>query len=272
MKQPTISILLSLLLGSLLGCGDPISKEKNLDILHAHHLAVVEFFTIQQMFSPLFLSSTEEDLINPLAYCSQVFQYTSADSLFMEIDFGSGCTCQDGRIRQGKLIARRALADSSGLQTLLISPEQYGFIGLGGDLFQLDFITSVSQTTPGPHSSPPKIAIYIEKAVFNNLLGTFFCKGNFLAETFTHGSDPELQQISHQLSGTVKLKDENGGESNSYTLSPITYLTGCSHPVAGVVRVHADHEQEKTIDFGAGTCDKKAQVHIGLFTATVDLP
>ena len=262
-------LLLGVLLCCLISCGDPIAKEKNLDTVRFHYLAETEFFQIQQMFANIYQSQDTSENINPFCVGSQIFQYESSDSLFTEIDFGSGCNCQDGRLRQGKLISSTPLETDPGETILHLSVDHYAFTYLDGNLYQVDFIYQLSLM-----DSPDKLSISskVSKAVFSNLNGTFFWKGNLLTKPFQLNDDPELGYPGWKVSGTASLKDEAGHESHANTITPLTYKNGCSHAVSGIVSMSSPHEQGRIIDFGQGECDHTATVQVGVFSASINLP
>ncbi|MEM8897015.1 MAG: hypothetical protein AAGC85_02885 [Bacteroidota bacterium] len=252
-----------------MSCGDPIAKEKNLDTIRFHYLAETEFFQIQQMFTNIYLSRDTSGNINPYCIGSQIFQYESSDSLFTEIDFGVGCNCQDGRLRQGKLISSSPLGADPDDVILQLSADHYAFTYLDGNLYQVDFIYQLSLM-----DAPDKLSISskVSKAVFSNLNGTFFWKGNLLTKPFQLHDDPELSYPAWKVSGTASLKDEAGNESHANTISPLAYTNGCSHAVSGIVSMSSADQQGRIIDFGQGECDHQATVQIGVFSASINLP
>lgn len=262
-------LLLGALLCCMMSCGDPIAKEKNLDTVRFHYLAETEFFQIQQMFTNIYQSQDTSETLNPFCVGSQIFQYESSDSLFTEIDFGDGCNCQDGRLRQGKLISSSPLAAGSEEIQLQLFADHYSFTHTDGNLYQVDFIYQISFGEP---ESPLSITSKISRAVFSNLNGTFFWKGNFLSKPAQLTDDPELGFQGWHLSGTASLKDEMGHESHANTISPLIYRDGCSQPVSGIVSMSSPQQQGRIIDFGQGECDHLARVQIGVFSASLPLP
>jgi len=53
--------------------------------------------------------------------------------------------------------------------------------------------------------------------------------------------------------------------------SALIYKTGCFYPVSGTVEIETEGESVKTIDYGTGDCDNKANVTVGDVTETIEL-
>jgi len=54
-------------------------------------------------------------------------------------------------------------------------------------------------------------------------------------------------------------------------ISALIYKTGCFYPVSGTVEIETEGEPVKTIDYGTGDCDNKANVTVVDVTETIEL-
>lgn len=183
--------------------------------------------------------------INPID--SGVFPKT------MTIDYGTGCTDADGRIRKGKITAvysgKWKTTGSSITITLdEFSTETYSFKG------------TFTTTNNGGNS-------YKNTLVGGRLIGSGGEVKLDFDKTVTWSSGSATPAYPHDdefsVTGTASGTNKKGEAYTSTIASALIKKSNCKYVSSGIVKIKPADKDEREINFGDGTCDNTAKVKIG---------
>jgi hypothetical protein len=183
------------------------------------------------------------------------------------IDFGTGCTGRDGKLRTGKIITEYS--------NRLISPGATATTTFDG--YSVNGVQVQGTHTITNKSTANSRAFEID--VDGKLLKS---NGNFvqwkshkaieqtagLGTPFAPGDD--IFEVTGEASGTAK-RGEKLLEWNTAISSPLIKKFSCRYIVGGVLDIRKGSTVVASLDYGDGGCDNKATLTIGAHTRIISL-
>jgi hypothetical protein len=180
------------------------------------------------------------------------------------IDFGTGKTCSDGRIRKGKILISFTGKYQEAGKTQIITFDNYSVN---------DNKVEGKKTLTHVVEGNTKIitTIKVENAKITYTDGTIVSWNSNRLRTYdTKGTITDLNDDELTVTGTFDGVTKKG---KSYTAivdpaTPLLYKYAClatsgTFPVSGKLTVTPQGLQARVIDYGTGTCDKKATITVG---------
>ncbi len=202
-------------------------------------------------------SATIADTLTYLnAGCPTITLDTISATKILTIDFGSSCTGKDGKVRSGKIIVKSSSFSKTNVARR-ITFDKYTVDNkqIAGSIYKV--ITY-------------KLSGNRQAVVKDSLTFTFPGKG-----TATRYSDQTRVYAYNQMKtwGTVQF---TGVKGNTVTktvdaATPLVYKMLCRHIVSGIQVITFNNKKTVTIDYGDGTCDRKAIATDGTKTWEIKL-
>lgn len=173
----------------------------------------------------------------------------------LTIDFGTGCTGFNGRVKSGQIIVEESAAHNEVGSVRSVTPQNFYV-----DDYHIEgsrVVTNAGLNAEGQlHWT-----IAVEHTVTNPEGGTATWNANRV-RTLIEGGDTEgCMDDVVSTTGSASGIAPNGESFTSTILSPLVKRMDCRWPVSGVEELRIDSKEgARTIDFGSGTCDDKATV------------
>jgi len=181
------------------------------------------------------------------------------------VDFGSGCTSDDGITRKGKItyiLSGKVLMPGT---TISATFQNYSVFG-----YQLEGTYAVTNTsTQSAVSFTTKTTggkITFPNAVYYNYSGD-----KTITMTAGMSTPSDLTDDVYSITGSNNFSSSTG---NTLTVSITTALSKsyiCHNVGSGVISFTYNNKINGTLDFGNGTCDNQATITVGTFTKDVTL-
>lgn len=175
------------------------------------------------------------------------------------IDFGSGCTGADGRIRKGKITVvytgRLSVAGSSATTT---------FEGYYLDSIQVEGTHKITNTSPQGEKS---YTISVTGATLTKPSGNYTSWNSEKTITQTAGlSTPiialdDVFSIAGEANGFVKKANKLYAWNTAIT-TPLVKKSTCRRIVSGTVSIQKNNAAVAVLDYGTGQCDRKATLKV----------
>lgn len=201
------------------------------------------------------------------------FNFSFEPVIALELDFGEGCTGVDGKNRAGKI--------------KFTTEGEFGKEGFSYTLSYDNFSVDGNQLSGSISSSGYVLndAGNFEYTITSNdFLLTLAEDESTISYSGTHtyewlegfGSEDASSNV-FKVTGSSSGKTRKGVEYSSEITSPYTfkaacYSSGVFYPVSGVASITPVDSPAFTVDFGDGSCDKKATIAIGALSYEIDLP
>lgn len=200
--------------------------------------------------------------------CATVSRDTTATPKTVTIDFGTGCTGNDGRTRSGKIIASYTGPYRQEGTVITISTENYFVQGhqiIGNPVRRVENI--------GPNADGhPVFQIDVTgEVIFANNSGSINWTAN-RTRTWTAGFNTFiLADDRYSISGSANGSNSAGVQWSALITEPliVNMALGCRQIVSGKKVVTPTNRPERTIDYGNGACDNTFTVTINGNTYTV---
>lgn len=183
------------------------------------------------------------------------------------IDFGNGCTGQDGKVRKGKIIS--VFTNPIFMPGAKIS---ISFDGYAVDSFAVAGTLAVTNTSTGNQFG------FKEEVIGGKLTNTntgfwheYACTYN-LAQS--EGMSTPLNPLddAYTITGNSQGGNSSGFAWSAEVTTPITRTFTCLYNVSGVFTFHWNlNSNTATLDYGNGTCDDKATVSYNGFSKVITL-
>lgn len=210
-----------------------------------------------------------EDASSPLSNCALINIDTliangQIDSIAYTIDFGTGCTGSDGKLRAGKIITTASGPYFQEGTIITITPVNYS---VDGNVVS-GFRKLTNTTTAG---GLPTFTVEVNGSVaLANAGGTVTWTANRV-RTWLEGFNTPLLFADDVISTTGS---SNGVRASGTTWSsvintPLVYKRACRETVSGSLSLTPADKPVRLIDFGGGSCDNTATVTINGNTFTI---
>jgi hypothetical protein len=201
-----------------------------------------------------------------LSSCSVITIDNTTDPKVITIDFGTGCTGKDGKVRSGKIIITSTSFTDATSERIKTFEDFYvdgrkveGVVNKTITLNRQDhsrvaeIVENITITFPDEGCTARRVASLIREYRFN---------------------DPEVLRDNIVTSyGTVEFTRVNGLEITK-TISgsdPLVFKVSCHRIVSGLMTITTSDNRSWTIDYGDGECDNLATVTNGDNTRIIRL-
>jgi hypothetical protein len=179
--------------------------------------------------------------------------------LTVTIDFGSGCTGADGRVRKGKITVvytgRLSVAGSSATTT---------FEGYYLDSVQVDGTYKITNTSSQGGKS---YTLSVTSATLTKPSGNYTSWNSEKTITQSAGlatpliSLDDVFSITGEANGIVKKANKLFAWNTSIT-TPLVKKYTCRRIVSGTVSIQKNNAAVAVLDYGTGQCDRKATLMV----------
>ncbi len=272
MKKITSLFLLAFSLVVWSCLPDPLEGDTDTQSVEDNAFVESEFNEIAFLFET---EAAQSDLLKKtdavMGYfcsCSGADVTANANGTFtMVIDYGTGCTCLDGRTRSGQLVGTFSGKWQPGT-TLSITPVDYKVKGLNGVVYELSFDKTITYTGPNTAGNT-EIRVQVANAQLASPDGVIFWNSDRITEWISGQGDFDPSNNVYLVRGSADGKDVNGLNFD-VTIDQALRLEGsCPNVVSGVLSLKPDGKLKRTIDYGNGNCDREATITIGSFSRTI---
>jgi hypothetical protein len=210
-----------------------------------------------------------DDASSPLSSCATITIDTiinggQLDSIAYTIDFGSGCTGNDGKVRAGKIIATANGPYFQEGTIINITPVNYS---VNGNILS-GFRRLTNTTSSG---GLPTFTVEVNGTVtLADNAGTITWTANRV-RTWLEGFNTPLVFIDDVISTTGNSNGTraSGATWTSLINTPLVYKRSCRQIVSGTMTLTPSDKPVRNIDFGSGNCDNTATVTINGNTFTI---
>lgn len=195
-----------------------------------------------------------------LAGCAVVTRDTVSNPRVTTIDFGSGCTGMDGRVRSGKIIVTYDGKYRDPGTTITITFDNF-FVN-GNQILGTKTIHNDGANGNGNLS----FSIHVEGSVIRaNNAGTITWVSDRVREWIAGEPTPSRDDDQYSVTGTGSGVASNGDEFSLTIVEPLirNLAPQCRrHFVSGQVLLQRSGRPDKLVDFGNGACDDLATVTV----------
>ncbi|MEM6264291.1 MAG: hypothetical protein AAGI38_17390 [Bacteroidota bacterium] len=273
MKTLNFFLILLLLTGSFfVGC-ERLRLDKDTQSSIDNSFAESEFSAIQRTFD---LEGQQDESVkkNNSGYfcaCSQISVSEIADSTYqMVIDYGSGCTCLDGRTRAGKLTGIFYGQWKNDGSYVDITPENYRITLLNGEAYDFSFSKKISKLGPDSDGNPT-FRTEVKNAVLTGDDGTVRWNSTRTTKWVEGVGDLNPSTNVYLVSGGATGTNRKGVDFEVEILEPLRIEMDCPNVTQGVLELTPDEKETRSLDYGDGTCDRRATFSVGNFTTEITL-
>ncbi len=192
---------------------------------------------------------------------------TGTASATVQIDFGAGRNCLDGRNRAGKLVAEfNGLWKNPG-STVVTTPDGYSVEG-----YAFFFIHT---TTINPNDAQGRVnwtTVVSDAELINPADGSTINWEGTRTTTWVEGAGTfGLDDNVYEITGSATGVARSLRSFTAATTSPLRVELTCPTPVSGTYTISPDSLQTRTIDYGVGACDNVAVLRINEFETQINL-
>ena len=174
------------------------------------------------------------------------------------VDFGTGCSGTDGKVRSGKIIISASGRYRDAGTVIRITTDNY-FVN-GNQVLGYRLVTNTGLNDLGQ----PTFSVEVNGSIIlANNAGTIEWVANRVRTWIAGNTTPLLFfDDVYSLSGSSNGTRVNGVSWSSTITSPLIYKHSCREFVEGTIELEPDNKPLRTIDFGTGSCDGTASVNI----------
>ena len=186
------------------------------------------------------------------------------------IDFGTGTVCTGGLLNRAR--------ELKGKTTIVLNAPLRKAGSVATQTFQ-DFyidgrkLEGTRTRTNNTVNGVPIFTIAMANGKITDTDGKTFTWNSTRTRTWTAGYETLTRaDDKFSLIGSGSGTNRNGNAFSATITNPIDMEYACRYPTRGTVVVTRENLQDRTIDFGAGTCDATATVNVNGNTKTITLP
>lgn len=183
------------------------------------------------------------------------------------IDFGSGCTSNDGKTRSGRIIISSTGRYFETGTVVTTTPDNY--VVNGNQISGTRVVTNTGNNSSGQ----PTFSVSVNGTVVLADNGGTITWSATRTRTWTAGYNTPFLFADDEitLSGSSNGSNSNGGSWTTSITVPLVYKRYCHQFVSGVRMVTPENKPQRTFDYGNGDCDNSATVTINGNTYTITL-
>lgn len=185
----------------------------------------------------------------------------------LTVDFGDGCTSDDGRFRKGKVFITFSDYFMAPNSTITCTFDEYFVEGHKVE----GTYTILNQTV----NNTPKFQTTVTDGKITQPTGGVFSWSETRTYTMTAGmGDFNASNDEYDIEGNGSGTNVEGVNFSFTTLAALHVKTTCSWVVSGQLQITSANIIPiiMTIDYGNGTCDNQAIATIGSLSGTITLP
>ena len=200
-------------------------------------------------------------------YCAAITLSGHSFPITVTVDFGSGCTSQDGISRSGSITYVFSGKLSAPGTTISATFNNYVVNG-----YQLGGTYSITNTSTGSTFS-------LESKVINGTItypnDTAYAFSGDKTTTLVSGTLGDVSSYQFSVTGSYNISNSVGESLSAVVTTPLTRVLTCRYVTQGDIAftyARSGVSIKGTLDFGNGTCDNNATITIGSNTYPVSLP
>ncbi|MBP6730565.1 MAG: hypothetical protein KA149_00815 [Chitinophagales bacterium] len=204
-----------------------------------------------------------------LAGCAVVTRDTTSTPRVTTIDFGTGCTGADGKLRTGKIIVTHDGRYRDAGTTITITFDNYTVNGN-----QVSGTRTIHNDGPNNDGNLSYSISVNGQIILASGAGTITWSATrtrvWIAGESTATRDDDQYSITGSATGTAANGDQF--TSTIQTALVRNLAPGCRrHFVSGIALIQRTGKPDRTLDFGTGACDDQATVTINGVSRTITL-
>ncbi len=193
-----------------------------------------------------------------LSTCATITHDTISNLRVLTIDFGTvNCTCNDGRLRRGKIIVTYSDPYREPGHVHTITFDNY-FVN-DNQVLGTKTVTNNGYNTDGNLYYSIEIDGSIIRA---NGAGTLIFVSSREREWIEGESTPQWSDDVYLVTGTASGSNSQGGSFTAEITAALRRTVACHQFVSGTAEVTPANRPVRYIDFGDGTCDNEATVTV----------
>lgn len=254
----------------LTGC----RKENTNSVIDADTISAEDNATAEMVFDDVFALMDEAAKDQPglrqsgfRASCADITVDTTVSPRVLTLDFGAGCTGNDGRTRSGKIII--TFTGRYRDQGTVITHTFDNYYVNGNKVEGTKTVTNMGRNAMG--NLYYKIEVKNAKITTDN--GVISWESTREREWTNGEGTASILDDEYNITGTASGTNRNG---KSYAIlidnnNPLHVKIGCRWIVSGAVNITPDGKPGRTVDYGAGECDNDATVTINGRTFDIKL-
>ncbi len=184
----------------------------------------------------------------------------SGDTTKHCIDFGTGITCKDGKVRKGKIYVERIKQIYEVGMTRTITTDNYYVNGNKVEGKRVATLTSLSLPT---WTITGDVTITLTD-------GNVVTATTSRTRVWTEGSTTlfDFTDDKFSITGTASKTAANGTNVEAEITTALVYSVGCHQFVSGILKITPSGKEARIIDFGTGACDETVTVTVGTHSKT----
>jgi hypothetical protein len=191
-----------------------------------------------------------------LGPCAVITFDTASNARTITIDYGSGCTCWDGRTRSGQIVI-------SWTGPYVQTGSSFGINSINYFVNNNKFAIHKTVVNSGDNAqSQPYFNVAESDTVTLDSTNQTITWTSNRVRTWTDGySTPYvLADDVYSITGSGNGTDRDGDAYTCTITNPLMVKFGCPWIEAGTFQFNSAKFSQLTIDFGTGTCDNEATV------------
>lgn len=191
---------------------------------------------------------------------------TSSTTATMTVDFGTGCTCLDGRTRTGILTGSFSGKWKDAGSNATITTSNYTV-----STYPVSFTMEVTQNGVNGDGHL-NWDVTVSNGSIVTPTGTITYQSTRNTEWIAGQGDFDPSNDEFLITGSASGTARTGKAFTMNVDQALHIKSNCSNIVAGILSLTPDGLSTRTIDYGSGTCDNQAVFTLGTYTTTVTLP
>jgi hypothetical protein len=191
----------------------------------------------------------------------------SPTSALLVLDFGTGATCLDGRLRTGKLRATFNGKWKDAGSTVTITPDGYTVAG-----YAFSFTATITANGRDGANHVNWTTAVTNAIMIHPLNGTINWTSTRTTTWIEGEGNTDPNTFVYQVVGSSSGTARNGLTFTANIDSPLRFALNCRYIEAGVWSISPQDREKRTIDYGTTGCDDQATLNVGTFSTVVTLP
>jgi hypothetical protein len=198
--------------------------------------------------------------------CSKITIDTLSSPKVLIIDFGTGCTGKDGKIRSGKIIVTAASFKTfPTIRTKTFDNYSVDGKSISGSIVKTILQDKVNNVRTATTKENITIILPDNKGTIHRIANLtriydFDVLGNRSDNKITSWGNVEFTRASG-VTMTKTIEESN----------PLVFTATCHHIVSGTVTITTSNNRSWSIDYGTGECDNTATLSMGGKTKEITL-
>lgn len=191
---------------------------------------------------------------------------TGSNTATLEIDFGNGTNCIDGRVRSGTLQCQFNGKWSQEGSQVTITPTNYTV-----NSFPVLFTQTITNNGTN-NDGNPNWDVVVTGASIVTTTGTISWTSDRNTE-WTAGDDTPTDATDNEYMVTGSANGTTRTQLNftATITEPLHVKSNCGNIVSGIIEIKPDTLQLRSLDYGEGVCDNIATLSIGAWSAPLNL-